>query len=670
MKRIAALFGCAFLSAYGGAVRHASAGPPLPATDAEIAAMIAAAGDSDDYKGKNFVYVLDEADVYVQDSGLATTVSCEVVKLLTAAGVKSRAALTFGFDPATNRVTVTRVRIHRADGTVEAVDLGSLVTQPAPQHSIYWGNMQHVLDVPRMEVGDTLEVRTSKIGFNIAYLAGEGQSGADGETLVPPMPGHWYEVTRFQGDHPIIKKRYSVHMPKDKPVQYEVYNGKVNSALWFHDDAHVYSFWDDNIPAVKREPHMVGFDDCVPKVVMATVGDWEAKSRWFHGANDDQFDADTAIRAKVAALTEHLTDENEKIMACSHWVADNVRYYGTSRGPCEGFTLHQSTETFRDLGGVCKDKAGMLVTMLRVLGHDSIPVLTMAGSRVEAIPADQFNHTVTAIRNGDGTFTILDPTWTPLSMEWWSSREALQHIVYGTPEGQGLDKTPYYSPEYNTMKVRALSALDEAGGLSTDIEMDLSGYACTYLRRSVYRHRADEQRAAFEQAMGIAPGAVLMALAFTDPHDYSTSSKVRMSIAAAGYAAGDGDLRMFRLPLMSRPLASFMLPDLDYSVEAASRTYGMRMRATRLVSFEETIDLPAGWSVDRLPDPVELDSGSASLSFSAEADGTRVSYRFELRVKNHQIPPGDYPGFKKAIEAMKGLADAWIVCDSGATDTR
>jgi hypothetical protein len=643
---------------------NAWAKPMPPATDEQIKEMIAAAGDAEDYESANVVYVLDEADVYVQDSGLATTESCQVIKMLTDAGVRSHARLVLDFDPATNRVAIRKVRIHRKDGAIEDVDVSRMVTQPAPQHWIYWGNQQHVLGIPRLEVGDTLEIRTSKIGFNIAYLADglTGPTGSGGEELQPPMPGHWYETTRFQGNHPIIKKRYAVHMPKDKPVQYEVYNGKVKTSLWFTDDYHVYTFWDEDIPPVKTEPHMVSFDDCVPKVVMATVEDWYAKSRWFYEANKNQFEADDAVRAKVYDLTEHLDDMDDKIDALLHWVADNVRYYGTSRGPCEGFTLHTGIETLRDRGGVCKDKAGMLVTMMRVLGLEVYPALTMAGSRVEEIPADQFNHTVTVMRNKDGTFTILDPTWSPLSKERWSSREALQHLVYGTPEGQDLTTSPYFPPEYNLVQARAETKLSEEGNLTTGIGMDLKGYACTYLRRNAERYPIPEQQAAFEQALNIAPNARLETLRFTNPYDYSRDSRVDMNVSADGYTAGSGNVKMFRLPLMRHPLESFLFPDFSYPTSAKERNFGMRMRATRLVRYEETINLPRGWTIEHMPEAKTLDSGSASLTFEPKAEEGKLSYKFEITLENHIIPAEDYPGWKEAVETMNKIADEWIVC--------
>ena len=69
----------------------------------------------------------------------------------------------------------------------------------------------------------------------------------------------------------------------------------------------------------------------------------------------------------------------------------------------EGFTLHKGEMTFNDRCGVCKDKAGMLITMLRAAGMKSYPAMTMAGSRIDYIPADQFNHCVTVVKLKDGT---------------------------------------------------------------------------------------------------------------------------------------------------------------------------------------------------------------------------------------------------------------------------
>jgi len=640
------------------------ADPPRPATEEEIKELIAAAGDTEDYEKADLIYVLDEADVYVQKTGLATTEACQVVKVLTDGGVKSQSVLRWEFDADTYRITIVGARVHRQDGAVEDVDLGTLITQPAPQHMIYWGNQQHVLAIPRLAIGDTLEIRTSKIGFNIAYLGDSpgGGGGSGGACLEPPMPGHWYETTLFQSEHPILRKRYSVHMPKDMPVQYEVYNGELKSSLWFDGDHHVYTWTADDVPAVEREPGMVAFDDAVTKLVMATLEDWESKSRWFYEVNEPQFEADDAIRAKVAEITAGLTSEEDKIAAVVHWVADNIRYYGTKRGPSEGYTLHRSIETFRDRGGVCKDKAGMAVTMLRVLGPEVYPALTMAGSEVEDIPADQFNHTITVMRNPDGSFRILDPTWVPLNRDLWSTLEQLQGLVYGTPEGQDLTLSPYYEPESNMRSVHSAAKLADDGSLTTRITFNLDGADCNRFRRTIHGYALPEQRGALEDGLNIAPNARLETVQFTDPFDYSRDAQIDLTVSAERYAAGGNGVHLFRLPLMSHPLNNFFRATFMEAKGPKERKYAVRFWATRLLRYEETIELPPGWRVARVPDDQTMDSPSASLKFEAEPGDGRLTYRFELTLKKGVVPPEDYPEYRKAIDRMHELSNEWVVC--------
>lgn len=61
----------------------------------------------------------------------------------------------------------------------------------------------------------------------------------------------------------------------------------------------------------------------------------------------------------------------------------------------------------------------MFITMLRAAGFESYPAMTMAGSRIDYIPADQFNHSVTIVKLSNGKYKLLDPTWVPFLRELW-----------------------------------------------------------------------------------------------------------------------------------------------------------------------------------------------------------------------------------------------------------
>lgn len=73
--------------------------------------------------------------------------------------------------------------------------------------------------------------------------------------------------------------------------------------------------------------------------------------------------------------------------------------------------------------------------------------MTMAGSRVESIPADHFNHCVAVVKLSNGTYMPLDPTWVPFCRELWSSAEQQQNYLPGVPEGSDLCITRFQLPK-------------------------------------------------------------------------------------------------------------------------------------------------------------------------------------------------------------------------------
>lgn len=644
----------------------------LPSAE-DVAVRIAAVGGADDYKGADWVTVLDHSEVTVRDSGLATTEQCVIVKLLTEAGAREWAVQRFSFDPNANRIEILKARIHRADGLVDEVPLDDIVVKPAPEGIIFWGGKHKLLALPALAVGDAVELVTSKTGFNVAYLSSGGDAADGGETLQPPMPGHWYDIVQFDDSKPIIEKRYTVRIAREKTLNYEVYNGALGSSLRVDGDHNVYSWWRTDVPAFEREPMMVAFDDVACKLVLATVTDWEDKSRWFFEANEEQFEINEEMQALVDRVVRDHPDPKEQWRILNHWVAENIRYVGNSRGPKEGYTVHKAIETWRDRGGVCKDKAGILCALLRAAGHDAYVAMTMAGSRVEEVAADQFNHCVTTVKQEDGTFVMLDPTWSPKSRELWSSREQLQHIVRGLPDGRPLEITEYSDPAENHLTVKAESAIDAEGTLTTRIDGDTLGYPETSVRRWLDRYHPDDRRGAIAAEMQrVSPAISLASATVTDPVDFTQAAVFSIEMSAVGYGAGDDDLRIICLPLMRHPLGDVAFSDL-LSAEATrlkERKYPLRMRSTRLVRYAETIRLPDGWHAANLPPAKAVDGPAAAMNFEITAGEGTIEYTFEFILKKHHVPPSEYAGFCDAVKAMNDIADHRIViaADGKATE--
>jgi len=651
--------------------------------DDDIPAKLAAVKSA--FDGAAQVVVFDSTDITVVDSGLGASDQTRVVKVLTEDGIRPLSVLRWDFDPTTNQLDLKHVRIHRANGQTDDIDVSTAADQPDSAGIIFWGSRQLSINVPSLAVGDAVEFRRIKTGFNTAYLQ-DGEQGSatpsslggsapslkpqasslgSASSLQPPMPGHWYDSVTWEEDIPVIEKRYVVRMPKNKPLQYEVVNGTLTSSVKVEGDHRVYRFEKKDIPPFKGEPQMCSRSDVTCKLVLATLEDWHAKARWFHEANEPSFKTDDAIKAKVRELVGDITDPEEKIRILNHWVAENIRYVGTSRGAHEGYTTHPAIETFHDRGGVCKDKAGMLVAMLREAGFDSYIVMTMAGSRVEQTAADQFNHAVTSIRNPDGTFRLLDPTWLPKNREQWSSAEQRQAVVFGTPEGEsGLQLSAYSPPEDNRTEWVAQTNLLPDGSLRGSLRLTTVGCPETNFRRGLAGLRPELRRGRFEETLRqLSPSAALASLEFTDPVDFDGPAEARFDFTAPGACLGEDGARYLRLPALSGILFDQVLPDVLGSAptDAAQRKHPVRIRSTRQLVCRESIQLPAGWTHQRLPEKAAIDGPAAAIDFKIDAADGAIAYEATVSLKKHIVPVAEYGNYKQVIDALKKLTEEMLI---------
>jgi len=244
--------------------------------------LIKNSGTAKDYKGHDLLVLFDSTRVDVQETGLSYFHMHKLTKVLTAKGAKDMRVLKIDYDPLSADVEIRMVKVHRNDGTVETIDLANVMDYVAPARAIYWGASEKMIEVGRLEPGDAVEVKFFKKGFTYALLTDD-----DEERFIPPMRGHYYDIVPFWSSHPTLEKVYITHVPEDKPMQYKFYHGECQPSLRFENGKHVYTFSKKDIMPIKREPNMVDLFDVAPKLLLTTSPDWEAKSRWFYGVNED-----------------------------------------------------------------------------------------------------------------------------------------------------------------------------------------------------------------------------------------------------------------------------------------------------------------------------------------------------------------------------------------------
>jgi hypothetical protein len=625
--------------------------------------LINAAGDAEKYPDAAAVVVFDSTNLRMEPTGLTHVVSHTLTKVLTAEGIKRFRALRFDYDPASNMIEVRYARVHRKDGTVEDIALSAMHDLYAPAHWIRWGGRMKLMALPPLEVGDAVEVETYKKGFQIAYL---GQPSEDEERYIPPMRGHFYDVVLFGGAYPMVEKAYVLRVPNDKPAQYEVYNGEVFSSFYLDDDHLVYTFWKKNLEPIPRQGHQPDDPDFVTKVVLATVKDWPEKSRWFFETNEPIFDMNEDIQAKVKEITRGLRTDSLRVAAILHWTAQNIRYSGITMGKGEGYTIHPSTMTFRDRCGVCKDIAGMCVGMLRAAGYTVYPAMTMAGARVEHVPADQFNHCVVALKKPDGTFWMIDPTWAAWGREIWSLAEGEQHYVIGSPEGEDRAAIRTFTADESQTHVTARWRANADGDLVGTIHAVGTGYGDTRLRRAAGDTPLANRRQILEEWLSdISPVAKLTSYKVTDPLDFHKPVEFTLEVELPGYACASPGFMTMASPGLKLIVGNTRVFNLYLDLKDEERKTPTHLWVTREIYLDEEVKLPAGMRLVSPMDEAVAEGETAMFREAVLAKSGRVVHESFYRNTKRTVLPNEYPQLVAAQELMKKQAEAVWTFEGG-----
>ncbi|MCD4730666.1 MAG: DUF3857 and transglutaminase domain-containing protein [Bacteroidales bacterium] len=622
--------------------------------------LINKSGDASTYPGKSELIIFDSTIVSVQESGLSYVNIHKLTKILTTDGAKNNAVIIFGYDPLSAYVDIKNVRIYHKSGEVTELDMTKVMDYPAPARAIYWGAREKMIEVGKLEPGDAIEVFMFRKGFTYALLYEEPED----EKYIPPMRGHYYDIVEFWSNNPVIEKVYQLKLPKSKTLQYEFYNGEIGSSAKPDGDFMIYTFTKTNYSQPKREPRMVASSDEFPKLLLSTSPDWYAKSTWFYGVNEDfgSFESTPEIDAKVAEILEGAENEMDSVSRLTHWVADNIRYSGISMGCGEGYTLHKGEMTLYDRCGVCKDKAGMLISMLRAAGFESYAAMTMAGSRIDYIPADQFNHSVTIVKLSDSAYHILDPTWVPFVRELWSSLEQQQNYLMGVPEGADLMITPISDPKNHYLKIKGTSEIKPDGTLVGEFTIDAEGQSDAAIRRMyTSNYISNWNRTLESELLGVHPRAEITEMEYSGPYSYMAEPlHIEIKYKIPDYAIVSEEEIIFT-PLVVSNIFKRAMSHLYFETDLEKRKYQFRDRCSRYVQLAETVSLPDSVSIAYLPVISIMSGTGASLKGGFELENSTLSVGANLTFKKRVYDPADWGSFREVVASQNKLAEEPVI---------
>ncbi|MEO8314100.1 MAG: DUF3857 domain-containing protein [Pseudomonadota bacterium] len=525
------------------------------------------------------------------------------------------------------------------------------------------------------EVGSTNVIETS--------LGGGGELISDLRMKLLLIPGaavgavigYEYEITMnpleqadtfgFQDTIPVREATYTLKLPPGWNMLPTWLNHAGVAPV--SEGAQQWRWTLKDIPAVAYEPGMPVFRSVAGQMFVALsppgktpqLSTWAGIGGWFVDLSRDRRVASADIRSKVTSLVAGSSTDLEKMRVLAGFVQREVRYVSIQLG-IGGYQPHAAPEVFLHRYGDCKDKATLLGVMLGEIGIESVPIIINSErSRVRADmpPSMSFNHVILAIRlprdlqndsllatveQDGGRLLIFDPTdeMTPFGR----IRGELQGNVglLALAENSKLITLPQLKPDQAGVRRTAKFTLNEQGLLTGEVKERITGQEALR-QRNVLRATKREGDAIKMVEARLADSLASFQLADTTSRNRDASElplEWDYRISAPSYARRSGDLLMVRPRVVGIQAAT--LPN-----DGKPRVYDLLMQEPKIDQDEIVIDLPAGFVVDSLPQPVDVDTGFAVYRSRAEVIGSQLKYTRSYEVRALLVPAAKIEEFRR-----------------------
>jgi len=356
------------------------------------------------YPDADCVYVDDYTVCEYRPDGTSITWSDGYMKVLTEKGKRYRGNMSFPFTQPYMEVKLTSLEVIGVDGQVRQCDTtaqSKTVLGDAHVLGDTFAPGSRILRVrmPSVNIGDVIRVVTRH------------------EILKPLVSNAWSHCQALRSVAPIRHAVYEVHAPTEEPLRRmalkDIAAGTVVHRRFECQSGIIYRWELANVPSLCSERDGSGLRAGVQRLVVSTLSDWQTISRWYWRLCLPHLDATTPeLDAKVAEVTKHAPGQEEKAEAIFSWVSRQVQYTGMATDDeAPGWEPRDAAATFRDRCGLCRDKAALLVSMLRRAGCDAYPALVTSHPWDDTdVPHLCFNHVIVAVRADRGRYDLVDCT--------------------------------------------------------------------------------------------------------------------------------------------------------------------------------------------------------------------------------------------------------------------
>jgi transglutaminase-like putative cysteine protease len=484
--------------------------------------------------GADAVILSDVSVTKVYPSGLASRVHQTILRAQTQHGAEAARVFPIDYSPDRQELRLQTARVLKPDGRIVANYQEGSRSLSEPWYDLYYDLREEQVAFPTLEPGDVLE-----IVYRLDDSARENLLTSDFGDLVFLQDPLDRRVLRTTFLMPKGRTLYT-NEPKVPGFTHTLEHGP--------DGAEIHRFSQGATPRLLTEPLMPGFSDVAPYLHVSTQRSWTDIGSYYWSLVSGQLaSSDRLTQAAMAIATGVGSDPEARLRAAYDLVVSETRYVGLEFG-IHGYKPYPVGEVLARGFGDCKDKAALLVALLRELGVDAQLVLlrTRRLGQIGSTPASLavFDHAIVYVpafdRFLDGTARFYG------SYELPSDDQGANGLLIDPGGHSRLIVTPVLPATHNVTETDLALEIGPEGTTKVEGHSEISGQMAPDYRRA---YQAEvSRRANFEQAWSQSyPGLSVQSLQVSNLSELESPVSLRfhMSVPHLLEIVGGGRGRRF-----------------------------------------------------------------------------------------------------------------------------
>ena len=469
------------------------------------------------------------------------------------------------------------------------------------------------------------------------------------EDLVARMPGEFSQSRQWKGSWALGLDRNRIVLPPEMASRLKVNtvgSGVPTPIIENQADGQVAYTW--KMEKQAGSPYEIDAppgNQIGPAIHLSTVKSWDEIAAWYRELLRGRDQLGESLAKQADAWTAKAKNETETIAILHAKVADEVRYVGLEFDAGD-YQPHHCKEVWENQYGDCKDKANLLVALLRHRGIKACIALvnTMHLGLVDQRSPDfrVFSHAIVAIPQAKSGYLFCDPTISFSEPGMLGSGSSDRDVLVIGENGADWVRTPANGVGSVTYQFDLKLAAN--GELSGWLNLNAEGIYGAGERHRFGRLDAVDARSEMSKIVrGFFQGAEVVDI--DRPEVASRAAyKIKAYFIVAGRASESDSTTTLNFPS-----SSALFADLGNHAERQTTFFMVK----DFLRANATITLPPGLNPKKLPEPFNFDSKAGTSHAEWKFENGICRTDLQLNIKQSYLAPEEFRQFYEGAQSLQ-----------------